>query len=233
MGLERTGGFTTEWQVECDPFCQSVLGRHWPDSTRAGQVEDITHVGAQGCGRVDLLCGGFPCQDISNAGNKQGIQGERSGLWSEFARVIAEFRPEYVLVENVAALRYKGRGLGVVLRDLAKIGYDAEWHCIQAAALGAPQRRDRIFILAYPAGVRQPESRIIWEDPCGYAPSEGWETTDAVDAIRRGALPAMCSEHNGVSLELDRSAVRALGNAVVPQVTEFIGQQILKHGHLA
>jgi DNA (cytosine-5)-methyltransferase 1 len=96
---------------------------------------------------VDVLCGGFPCQDISNAGKRTGIDGERSGLWSEYARVIGELRPRYVIVENVAALL--GRGIERVLGDLAALGFDAEWHCIPASAVGAPHRRDRVWIIAY------------------------------------------------------------------------------------
>jgi DNA (cytosine-5)-methyltransferase 1 len=100
---------------------------------------------------VDVICGGFPCQDISTAGGGAGIEGERSGLWSEYARIIGELRPKFVIVENVSALL--GRGLDRVLGDLAEIGYDAEWHCIPASALGAPHRRDRIWIVAHPAGL--------------------------------------------------------------------------------
>ena len=95
----------------------------------------------------DLLAGGFPCQDISVAGKGAGLQGARSGLWSEFHRLIREIRPRYVLVENVTALL--GRGLGTVLGDLAESGYDAEWDCIPASALGAPHQRDRVWIVAY------------------------------------------------------------------------------------
>ncbi len=101
------------------------------------------------CG-VDVICGGFPCQDISTAGQGAGITGERSGLWTEYARIVGELRPRYVIVENVAALL--GRGLSTVLGDLAALGYDAEWHCIPASAVGAPHRRDRVWIVAYPSG---------------------------------------------------------------------------------
>jgi len=96
---------------------------------------------------IDIICGGFPCQDISVAGKGAGIEGSRSGLWSEYARVIGEVRPRYVIVENVAALL--GRGLERVLGDLAALGFDAEWHCIPASAVGAPHRRDRIWIVAH------------------------------------------------------------------------------------
>jgi DNA (cytosine-5)-methyltransferase 1 len=99
---------------------------------------------------VDVLAGGFPCQDLSYAGKGAGIDGERSGLWGEYARLIRELRPRYVVVENVTALL--ARGMGRVLGDLAACGYDAEWDCIPAAAVGAPHRRDRVWIVAYPNG---------------------------------------------------------------------------------
>jgi len=132
------------WQVEIDPYCQEVLAKHWPEVKRYG---DIKECGAANLDPVDLICGGFPCQDISYAGKGAGIEGKRSGLWKEFYRIICELRPRFVLVENVPALL--GRGLDVVLGDLASCGYDAEWESLPAAAFGAPHRRDRIFVVAY------------------------------------------------------------------------------------
>jgi len=102
---------------------------------------------ADGVGRPDIICGGFPCQDISGAGKGAGLAGERSGLWSEFARLIEEIRPRYAIIENVALLR--SRGLDQVLGALDALGYDAEWHCIPASAIGAPHHRDRVWIVAY------------------------------------------------------------------------------------
>jgi DNA (cytosine-5)-methyltransferase 1 len=143
LGLERAG-MTIAWQSEIDPYASAVLRKHWPNVPNHG---DIRNIRAGTVEPVDLLCGGFPCQDISNAGKRAGIDGERSGLWSEYARVIGELRPRYVVVENVAALL--GRGLDRVLGDLAALGFDAEWHCIPASAVGAPHRRDRIWIVAH------------------------------------------------------------------------------------
>ena len=125
------------------------LERH---SRKMGKTKTIASRSGQcpGCidiGRIDLISGGFPCQDISTAGKGAGITGERSGLWKEMLRIIREVRPKYVLVENVTALL--GRGLGVVLGDLAESGYDAEWDCIPASALGAPHQRDRVWIVAH------------------------------------------------------------------------------------
>ncbi len=149
LGLERTGGFETVAFCEIEPFPRKVLAKHWPDVPIYDDVRTLTaeRLAADGIG-VDVICGGFPCQDISLAGKGAGIEGERSGLWSEYARLIGELRPCYVIVENVAALL--SRGLGRVLGDLAAIGFDAEWHCIPASAVGAPHRRDRLWIVAYP-----------------------------------------------------------------------------------
>lgn len=143
LGLERAG-FRTVWQVEKEPYRRAVLAKHFPHATR---YEDVREVGSHNLEAVDLICGGFPCTDISVAGRGAGIDGEQSGLWREMLRVVCELRPRYVLVENVAALL--GRGLGRVVGDLAQGGYDAEWDCIPASAFGAPHRRDRLWIVAY------------------------------------------------------------------------------------
>jgi DNA (cytosine-5)-methyltransferase 1 len=150
LGLERTGGFETVAFCEIEPFPRKVLAKHWPGVPCYDDVRTLTaeRLAADGIA-VDVICGGFPCQDISTAGNGAGLAGARSGLWSEIARLVGELRPSYVIVENVAALL--GRGLGAVLGDLAAIGYDAEWHCIPASHVGAPHRRDRIWIMAHPA----------------------------------------------------------------------------------
>ena len=152
LGLERAG-FTTNYFCEIDPYCRGVLARHWP---HVPCFEDVRTVRGADLAPVDLLCGGFPCQDISLAGKGAGLSGERSGLWFEYARLIDEIRPRYVLIENVSALR--SRGLDRVLGSLAALGYDAEWHCIPACAVGAPHRRDRIWLVAYAERLGRRES---------------------------------------------------------------------------
>jgi DNA (cytosine-5)-methyltransferase 1 len=121
LGLERAGMKTISF-CEIDPFCRRVLAKHWPEVPCHNDVRELSaqHLTAAGCGDIDLICGGFPCQDISVAGRGAGITGERSGLWREFSRLIGEVGPRYVIVENVAALL--GRGLGDVLGDLASLG---------------------------------------------------------------------------------------------------------------
>lgn len=144
LGLEWAGVGHTVWQVERDPFCRSVLERHWPNANR---YDDVRTVGAHNLEPVDVICGGFPCQDISYAGKGLGLSGGRSGLWYEFARVVGEMGPRFVVVENVAALIT--RGIGDVLGTLSDLGYDAQWRAIRASDVGAPHRRERIFIVAY------------------------------------------------------------------------------------
>jgi DNA (cytosine-5)-methyltransferase 1 len=159
LGLERTGGFKTVAFCEIDPFCRRVLAKHWPEVPCYEDVKELTGERLRTDGvAVDCIVGGFPCQDISFAGKGAGMAGERSGLWSEYARLIGELRPRYVIVENVAALL--GRGLADVLGDMAALGYDAEWHCIPASAVGAPHRRDRLWILAYPERIQQRQDAL-------------------------------------------------------------------------
>ena len=153
LGLARAG-FEISWQVELDPYCRSVLARHFPEAQR---FEDVREVGAKDLAPVDLISGGFPCQDLSAAGRGAGIDGARSGLWAEFARLVRELRPGYVLVENVPALltgkgkRWDRAPVGRVLGDLAEAGYDAEWASLSAREFGAPHLRRRVWIVAYPA----------------------------------------------------------------------------------
>ena len=151
LGLERTGGFETVAFCEIEPYPRAVLKKHWP---KVPQYEDVRTLTADTLARdgiaVDVICGGFPCQDISFAGAGAGLAGERSGLWREYSRLIGELRPRFVIVENVSALL--SQGIGTVLGDMAALGYDAEWHCIPASAVGAPHRRDRIWIIAYTGG---------------------------------------------------------------------------------
>ena len=151
LGLERAG-IRTVGQVEIDPWCRRVLAKHWPDVPRHDDVRTAADWWlGQERPHVDFVFGGFPCQDISNAGRRAGIDaGERSSLWFAMVDVVRLLRPRWVLVENVAAIR--ARGAGRVLGTLAEIGYDAEWDCIPAEAFGAPHERDRWFAVAYPNG---------------------------------------------------------------------------------
>ena len=144
-------GHTCVCAVEIEPYCRKVLLQRQRDGMlpKFPIWDDVrTFDGKPWRGKVDIICGGFPCQDISCAGKGAGIDGERSGLWSEFARIISEVRPRYAFVENSPMLAI--RGLGRVLGDLSQIGYDAQWCVMGADDVGAPHIRKRMWILAYP-----------------------------------------------------------------------------------
>ena len=148
LGFERCG-MECKWQVEINDYAQKVLAKHWP---KVHRERDIRECSARNLDWVDVIAGGFPCQDISYAGLGAGLDGERSGLFFEAIRLVRELQPRAVVLENVAALLT--RGLDRVLGTLAEIGYDTEWHCIPAAYVGAPHIRDRVFVLAYASGKR-------------------------------------------------------------------------------
>ena len=191
LGFERAG-FETAWQVEIDPWCRKVLAKHFPSAER---FEDVRTVGKHNLRAVDIICGGFPCQDISNAGLRAGIDGERSGLWSEYARIIGELRPRFVLVENVAALL--GRGLGRVLGDLAALGYDAEWEIISAADVGAPHLRERVWVLAYTQGERCGEAGQLRRDkPAQWTAGSGEVLADTLCLGQPGSRQSIDSSHS-------------------------------------
>lgn len=218
LGLERAG-FETVAFCEIEPYAQKVLAKHWPGVPIYDDVRQLTadRLAADGIG-VDVITGGFPCQDISNAGKREGLAGERSGLWREIRRLIGDLRPQYAIMENVSALCH--RGLGSVLGDLAALRYDAEWATIPAYLVGAKHRRDRVWIIAYSDSQRLQRregatlsQRHITE---GHVRSSHWWASEP--AIQRMA--------NGVPNRSHR--LRCLGNAVVPQIPELIGRAIME-----
>jgi DNA (cytosine-5)-methyltransferase 1 len=217
LGLERAGLGDTVWQVEIDPFCRSVLARHWP---RAERFTDVRTVGSHNLTAVDVLCGGFPCQDVSQAarGRNAGMQGERSGLWREFARVIDELRPGVVVVENVAG--GVNRWLPTVSGDLAVLGYSARPYGISARDVGAPHLRERVFVVAYSDGDREPACPVH---------VKACELPENARAMWNGwtSEPRRFRVAHGVSGGLDGRRLKALGNAVVPQCAEAVGRMIL------
>ena len=220
LGLERAG-FETAAFCEIDPYAQKVLAKHWPGVPIYDDVRTITaeRLASDGIG-VDVITGGFPCQDISTAGKQAGIQdGTRSGLWSECARLLGELRPRYAIFENVTNLLNGERGAWFkrVLWDISKVGYDAEWHCIPASELGAHHHRDRIWIVAYPNSAQCQRGRLPFEISQEHSQpviSSWWETEPNVDRVADG-VPARSHR------------LKCLGNAVVPQIPELIGHAIM------
>ena len=233
LGLERTGGFRTVASCEINPFARSILAKHWPGVPIYDDVRSLTaeRLAADGI-TVDAICGGFPCQDVSLTGSGEGLNGERSGLCFEMLRIIDGVRPAWVIIENVSALR--ARGLEAVLRGLAAIGYDAEWHCLSARSVGAKHTRDRVFVISYPngrgwriqgnepgaaihAGTRQSfghgEDRLVarWPVP------EDWQAEPDVGRVVDGISDAMDR----------RKRLIGLGNSILPLIAENIGRAIL------
>ena len=273
LGLERTGYFKTIWFSEIDDYASAVLRKHWPNVPNHG---DITRIDWNGIERPDLLCGGFPCQDISIAGKGKGINGERSGLWKEFHRAIEATKPKWVIIENSPELI--NRGLGQVLQDIRASGYTPfRPLLLEVAQIGARHRRERLFIVAH-ADVRGSDNgdtigqggqvlsdgggncekdKQEWnERKCGIdanAPATAdinsfgkqrnvaqeifgqcgfswWNDAGEFEDIRRGQhllKPLVCRRIYGLSEGMDR--IKCLGNAVVPQVAQVIGELIAEY----
>lgn len=183
LGMERAG-FKTVAFVEIDPYCQQVLRKHWPTVKQYGDICNVTAERLRSDGIVaDVVTGGFPCQDISLAGKHAGLAGERSGLWSELRRIIGEVGPRYAVLENVSALL--ARGLGTVIAELAEIGYCVEWHCIPAAAVGAPHQRDRIWIICWREDLANAKGQPIWpglrqDEPAAFGRGRSGDRNSAV-----------------------------------------------------
>lgn len=216
LGLERAG-MECKWQVEIDERNQRTLRKRWPD---ARQHDDVRTFPPKGKWQVDLIAGGFPCQDISNMGQRVGIEGERSGLWREFSRIIRVLRPRFVVVENVAALL--GRGFGTVLGDLANLGFNAEWGLFPACAFGAPHPRERVFVVAYPTnfpGLYQPDD---WEAAKRLLNDENYWKANPWDETK----PRVRRMDDGLPDCVDR--IRVCGNSIAPPVAEWIGKRILE-----
>lgn len=226
LGLERTGRFKTVAVAEWKPFQRQVLAKHWPLARQYEDVRDVTadRLAADGLA-PNVVTAGFPCQDISHAGVRAGIDGERSGLWREVVRITDDVRPDWLLLENVAAIL--GRGLDRVLGDLAEIGFDAWWDCVPASFLGYPHERDRWFAVAYPAGVRRDQGercaqewrRLLRARSLG-GPSS-WAQAANDDEVRSRLIRTV----DGLPDHVHR--LDALGNAIVPEIPELIGRAIL------
>lgn len=234
------GGFETVAFVERALYCQRILAKHWPN---VPIYDDITTFHPQP-GTADVICGGFPCQDISLAGKQAGIkEGTRSGLFYELMRVICLVRPQYVVLENVSAI--VTNGLDTVLAELAEAGFDAEWACIPASAVGACHQRDRWWLVAYAksAGAwqheshsrRQRDGKNLFANGCANKEISEYPSNTSSKRLERPqhsewraaeqlcpdwggyiSQPVLCRGDDGLSNRVER--LKALGNAVVPQV---------------
>ena len=237
----RWAGFETIGFCEIDKYAQKVLKKNFPG---VPIYEDVTKLNGNQFKNIYLLTGGFPCQDISIAGKGAGIEGERSGLWSELHRIISEVRPKYALIENVPALTFRGGTR--VIGDLTEIGYDCEWQIVGADDVGAPHRRKRIWIVAYSSSMgrkERPDFRGEIQEEIGGSKSDFRSSSSSEDVtysnnsgrkeqwrekpIQEEQLTLKCSSRwlpeppvgrvvNGLPNRVDR--LKGLGNAIVPQV---------------
>jgi DNA (cytosine-5)-methyltransferase 1 len=217
LGLERAG-MTTVGQVEIDPFCQRVLAKHWPEVPKHDDVRTAVDWWRSECRpAVDVIAGGFPCQDISSAntaGTRAGLAGAKSGLWNAYADVVAALGPEWVIVENSPRWR---SWTPAVRTDLHRLGYGTGAFELPAGALGAPHRRPRCVVVAHADSDREPlralHAQVAQFRPLprrgGYWSARGWPV----------------GVGDGIPGQVDR--LRALGNAVVPQVSELVGWLIV------
>jgi DNA (cytosine-5)-methyltransferase 1 len=244
LGLEWAGHGPVLWQVELDPKCRAVLAMHWPEARR---YDDVRHVGRDTLAPVDLICGGFPCTDISSAGRRAGLAGPHSGLWYEFARVLAELQPRWVVIENVRGGARKW--VDAVRGDLGQLGYSSLPVPIAASDCGAPHERARVFLLGarstsdtdgeelrkQPGRHRGPERPAAPKPPRPSANADH-ASSDLRAQARQGVRdvawhagwttePDVLRVVHGLSGRLDRE--RMLGNAVVPQCVEVLGRMIV------
>jgi len=221
LGLERTGGFETVAFCEIEDFPRRVLAKHWPKVPIYDDVRTLTadRLAADGIA-VDVITAGFPCQDISAAGSRAGLHGDRSGLFFEVSRLVGELRPRYIILENSPELL--DGWLGEILGTMALFGYDAQWEVISAAMVGAPHIRERIWVVVYAPEVSGLHQLYLGNAIRRGLPNSGnpW-ASDAWDSPEAGT----CRVDDGIPNRVDRTA--SLGNAVVPQIPEMIGRAIL------
>lgn len=230
LGLERAG-FETVAFCEADESCRKVLAKHWPNVPVINDVCELNNEKLQESGvtpgEIRAICGGFPCQDISVAGKGAGLEGERSGLWYEFKRIIDEVQPEWVFIENVANLRSKG--LAAVLKDLGSLGYDARWDLIPATAVGAFHERERTWIVANNQGER---IQRMWPDGFKISHTHAPEKVSGSLCHRFGQIESdFCGVLNAHPRKLDKfeaARLKQIGNSIVPDIPQRLGEEVLR-----
>lgn len=213
-------GFNNIYSCENNPFCREILKQAYPNSLLYGDINSLNTPPY-----VDVISGGFPCQDISYAKthntngtfSANGIDGARSGLWWQYHRIIAYTKPKFAVIENVKALTKKG--LDIVLQSLSDIGYNAEWYTLSAAQFGAPTKRERIWVVAYPDSYRREQESIIFSKIISktirYSPQ--WEFSRTICKVNgKKALPEYCGIPDGHTKGLYHAErIAAAGNAIV------------------
>lgn len=260
LGLERTGGFETVAFCEINPDRRADLYETWPAVFTFQDVRKVNRSTLEACSiyQVDVITGGFPCQDISTAGKKAGIHGDRTGLFSEIIRIVGELRPDYLLLENSADLLTGADGAWArhVFGQLSEVGYDAEWHVVPAAGLGAPHERERVWIIATNASrkvrwdglelflgrrlTRTEEiAAVVAHDYEKGTLQSGWSFRDQRGRVVHDPksvwpeawddkLSQICSLDDGLPAGLSTHTSERFGNSVIPQIPQLIGRAILE-----
>jgi DNA (cytosine-5)-methyltransferase 1 len=211
------------WFCEKDNFCQSILKKHWP---KVPIYDDITKINTKKIPNVDMLLAGFPCQDISNGGKKEGLNGKKSGLYWHLYRIISDLQPKIICLENVSAITF--RGLPDILTSLHRIGYNAEWTCIQANQFGLPHRRKRFFLVAYPNSIR--ESLSTFRKHPSIEVFGSTKQKRQIEWKKWTIEPSICRENVRVSNRMDR--IKSLGNSISPPCSRWVFEQLIKSGCL-
>lgn len=272
LAVEHVTGGCTVWHSEVDPDASKVLETRWPGVPNLGDITAVDWAYVAEVAPIEVLCGGFPCQDVSAAGRRAGIAvGTRSGLWLEYAEAINQLRPQLVVIENVRGLlsgyahramepgtddlggrsgRPLLRAAGAVLGDLADLGYDAQWTTVAASDVGAPHRRERVFIVAHPAGDGREgiTHGAIGTQACGAGVREpagsAWSPSESVDllptptASRYGSNQspspgaAVCPGLDSISDLLPTPAASDSGGGQTPDRREGHSRQLIDYALL-
>jgi DNA (cytosine-5)-methyltransferase 1 len=221
-GLEKAG-MKVIWQSEIDPYSSAVLKKHWPNIPNIG---DITKIDWNTIKRPNILCGGYPCQPFSFAGFRKGNNDPRH-LWPEFKKAIRILRPDYTIMENVRG--HLNLGFKEVLKDLTDIGYNAEWQVIPASTVNAPHKRERLIIVAYAksGNERNTESQSMVTSSKQTTKFRKQNSTKKPKIYRWKSEPNVGRVADGIPFRVDR--LKGLGNALVPQVAEYVGKLIIAH----
>jgi DNA (cytosine-5)-methyltransferase 1 len=239
LGAEWAG-IPTYWNCDINEWNRKLLKHRFPNTEQYDDIRTLTKPR-----KVNIISGGFPCQDISGANTKaKGIKGHRSGLWGEMYRIVGEIRPDYIIIENSPNLAF--RGFERVLCDLSEIGYDAEWQCLSATTFGFRHRRERIYVIAYPNTHSKFSDRMgnTFIDVARFKDPKEWseirsefrlDTKEMVfkqdqwgsDGQNTIAEPLLCGAGDGIPERMDRLA--GLGNAIVPFIGYYLFECIKNH----
>lgn len=240
LGLHKTDLYETVAFCEWDKSCQKVLEKNFPGVFCYSDIKELSYRDGylyseqdevSGFTDIDVITGGFPCQDISLAGLGAGIEGERSGHWKHYKRLINEVKPKGVIIENVSALR--ARGLETVLQDLHEVGYDAEWHCIPASYFGATHQRDRIWIVAYRNSVGASRFKpLVSLGKDGQRRSCSQEDLQQIYSNpfgRSGSIPQPLLRGMDVRVTGRVDRIKQVGNSVYWPIVEALGHHLYEN----